>query len=305
MNKSNKIVITGASGFLGSHLLEKLMETESYRVFAFSSQPDKLKEKLGNKNVEYLYKNDIVGKYAEEILNDSVIVNCAYPRNYTGLEIATGLKYIKTVFESAVRNEAKAIINISSQSVYSQQRTEIATENTPICLENSYAVGKYAVELMLDSICRKADTKYTNLRMASLIGPGFNQRIINRLAIKMIQHEQITIVRQEKYMGFLDICDAVEAIMAIIKTPYLTWRPVYNVGNEKGYTVEHIYDVLASILKKKIVIDNPIVETGSEISTTAVSYGQLHDDTGYVPMVDLEESINNILAQLELGNTVL
>ena len=304
MNNNTKIVITGASGFLGSHLLERLKDDASYIVFALSSRPSELKEKIGGQNIEYLYKNDIVGESAGKIIRNSVIVNCAYPRNYIGSEIATGLKYIQTVFESAVKNEAEAIINISSQSVYSQQRKEIATENTPVCLENPYAVGKYAVELMLESICKQAEKRYTNLRMASLIGPGFNQRIVNRFAIKMLQNEQITVVRQDKYMGFLDICDAVEAVMSIILTPCIYWKPVYNVGNAKGYTVEQIYEVLASMLRDKIVVENPIIEKGSDTSTTAVSYGLLHDDTGFVPKVSLEGSINNILAQMDFRNNV-
>ena len=95
--------------------------------------------------------------------------------------IADGLKYIQSVFEKSVEGNAAVIVNISSQSVYSQKRTEAATEETPVCLESPYAVGKYAVELMLESICRGSKTRYTNLRMASLIGPGFDQRIVNRL----------------------------------------------------------------------------------------------------------------------------
>ena len=138
--------------FLGSHLVERLKDDEKYTVFALSSRPEELKEKIGGTAVEYLHK--VAFKDSGEFLEDAIVINCAYPRNSTGTVIADGLKYIQGVFEAAVENRAAAIINISSQSVYSQQRTEAATEDTPLCLESPYAVGKHAIELMLESICK-------------------------------------------------------------------------------------------------------------------------------------------------------
>ena len=299
MNISNNIVITGASGFVGRHLLERLNNTEGYKVFAFSSKPNELKAIISGNKIEYFYKDEISSSQISGILNNAIVINCAYPRNYNGMDIADGLKYIKNVFKSAVENRAKFIINTSSQSVYSQHRSYVATENTPLVLEDSYAVGKYAVELLLESICEGTDTKYTNLRMASLIGPGFDQRIVNRFAIKMMQHEQIKIFRQDKYMGFLDISDAVEAIMSVVENSDNHLRTVYNVGNAKGYTIEEIFNLLASILKKRMEVTDPIIEVGFDKSTSAVSYELLKNDTGFIPKVELDESIEKIVSYLE------
>ena len=58
------------------------------------------------------------------MMKDSIVISCAYPRNSTGTAIADGLRYIQIVFKTAMENGAAAINNISSQSVYSQQRTE-------------------------------------------------------------------------------------------------------------------------------------------------------------------------------------
>lgn len=294
MSNHKKIVITGASGFLGSHLLKRLKNNESYMVYALSSKHNDLKEKIGGDNVEYIHKDALNG----EIIRDSIVVNCAYPRNSTGTAIADGLKYIQKVFEAAVEGDAAAIINISSQSVYSQQRTEAATEETPVCLESPYAVGKYAVELMLGSICKKSKTSYTSLRMASLIGPGFDQRIVNRLAMKLMKQETITVVRQNKKMGFLDVEDAVNAIMAISKTPLSSWKSIYNIGNGIGYTTEEIYNAVASELSNRIEISNPLFEMGADETSTAVSFEKLKKDTGFVPTIDLNESVKRIVDQI-------
>ena len=296
MNNRKKIVITGASGFLGSHLAERLKDDEKYIVYALSSRPEALKAKIGGASVAFLHKDAF--KESGEFLRDAVVVHCAYPRNSTGTAIADGLKYIQGVFEAAVENKAAAIINISSQSVYSQQRTDTATEGTPVCLESPYAVGKYAVELMLESICRGSSTVYTNLRMASLIGPGFDQRIVNRFAIKILNNEPVTVVRQDKQMGFLDVEDAVTAILAVTEKSSIPLKRVYNVGNGKGYTVEAIYMAVAEALKERTEVSDPIIENGSDKSCTAVSYEALYADTGFIPVVDLKNSIERIIAQM-------
>lgn len=293
---TKKIVVTGASGFLGSHLVERLKDNENYCVYALSSHPEELASKIGGSNISFLHKDIVTG--GGDIFEEAIIINCAYPRNATGIAVAEGLKYIQSVFETANENKALAIINISSQSVYSQQRTEAATEKTPVCLENSYAIGKYAVELMLESICKGNNTAYMNLRMASLIGPRFDQRIVNRFAMKLLHGETITVVKQPKKMGFLDVEDAVSAIMAVADTSMDNWKHIYNVGNGQGYTVEEIYNAIAMEIKDKIEITEPIYETGTDVSSTAVAYKSLNIDTGYVPKIDLNESIKRIIACL-------
>ena len=295
---NRRVVITGASGFLGSNLIERIKNSDEYKIYALSSHPIELRSRVQGNRVEYYFKDAVLGAQASDILKGSIVVNCAYPRNSIGTDIADGLKYTQGVFESAVKYGAAGIINISSQSVYSQHRADVASEETSICIESPYAVGKYAVELMLESICRGTKTRFTNLRMASLIGPGFDQRIVNRFVMKIIKQEPVTIIRQDKKLGFLDVEDAVNAILAVCNMKNCSWQSVYNVGNGIGYTVEEIYSEVASIMKDKVEIKDAMIETGFETCTTAVSYDRLQKDTGFSPKIDLEESIKRIVAKM-------
>ncbi len=296
MSSRKKIVITGASGFLGSHLTERLKDDGGCEVYALSSRPEDLRERIGGSNIEYLRRDAIRDEAAAEMLAGAVVVSCAYPRNSTGTAIADGLAYIRTTFESAVEKGAAGIINISSQSVYSQKRTEEATEETAICLESPYAVGKFAAELLLESVCRDGGTMHTSLRMASLIGPGFDQRIVNRFLLSMLKGEPVTVMRQKKRMGFLDVEDAASAVLAVLNLPADVWKPVYNVGGGRGYTVEQIYDETASVLRERMDVANPVIEEGSDESSSVVGFDRLREDTGFVPEIGLNESIRRILA---------
>lgn len=292
-----KIVITGASGFLGSHLVERLKDDERYEVYALSSKPETLREKHGGANVEYLYKDALDAAMIE----NSIVVSCAYPRNSTGTAIADGLKYIQTVFEAAIKFKATAIINISSQSVYLQQRTEAATEETPVCLESPYAVGKYAVELMLESICKGSRTAYTNLRMASLIGPEFDQRIVNRFVKQAIETGSLTVKKNHQKFGFFDVEDAVSGIVSMLESDVKAWKPVYNLGREGAYTLVEIAETVRDVLRETKGIEIEIEVTDGNESGNSGLVCTLHsDDFGYKPQLSLEDSIRRIAAKLKV-----
>lgn len=301
MRNLKKIVITGASGFLGSHLVERLKGDKRYEVYALSSRSGELREKIGGNNIKYFHKDIVTSDLAREILKDAIIINCAYPRNSTGIAIADGLKYIQGVFESAVVNKAGAIINISSQSVYSQHRTKPATEETPLCLESSYAVGKYLVELMLESDCKGSVTRYTNLRMASLIGPGFDQRIVNRFVKQAYSGEVLHVVINDQRFGFLDIEDAVGAIISLIEREVILWRTLYTVGTGEGYSVKEIAESVKRVFEKLgLVFPEIDIKQDEKKGWTAVDYHQINMDTGFKPVYSLEKSIYRILTTFKI-----
>lgn len=302
MGSKKSIVVTGASGFLGSHLISRLKDDASYEVYALSSNPDLLKDRVGGENIHYLHKNDLFRDGANSFIENSVIVNCAYPRNSTGTVIADGIKYIQRVFEADVLNNARSIINISSQSVYSQQRTEPANEQTPVCLESPYAVGKYAVELMLESICKGHNTAYTNIRMASLIGQGFDQRIVNRFVKQGLETGSINVKNNNQRFGFFDVEDAVSGIAVMFDSDEKQWKHVYNLGSRGAYSLvdiaETVNKVICSESGKKIQIN---LTDGDESGSSELDSSLHADDFGFAPKISLEMSISRILNGLLIG----
>ena len=296
-----KLVVTGASGFLGSHLVERLKDDGRFAVFALSSQAEALQRRIGGGNIEYLHRDALLDERAGSIVPGAIIVNCAYPRASTGTAIAGGLEYIRGVFEAAVDNGARAIVNISSQSVYSPQRTEAATERTPVSLESPYAVGKYAVELMLESICRNRDTAYTSIRMASLIGPGFDQRIVNRFVKQALETGRLSVKRNEQRFGFLDIRDAVDGLVAMLGSEVCPWQPVYNLGGKGTYTLVEIAETVKNVVEGSHKAGQVAVIEGEAMSNSEID-GQLYASTfGYEARYSLADSVRWIVAHFCRG----
>lgn len=291
-----KIVITGSKGFLGDNLVDALQDNSKYIIYALSSQSDEAQNGNENENVQYYHKDAVFSDKGKVFLQNAIVINCAFPRNSTGTGMADGLRYIQKLFDCSREYNAQAIINISSQSVYSQKREEIASEKTPLCLESPYAVGKYSTELMLESACRSTKIAYTNIRMASLIGPGFDQRIVNRFVKQALEGQPLNVVKSQKRFGFLDVMDAVFGLISLIETPVVKWNPVYNLGNGISYSILEIADSVKHVFEENgLQFRGVNEETGDDFGNTGISYYLLHKDTEFEPKIDLNCSIQRIL----------
>ena len=293
--ESNRVVITGASGFLGRNLIKQLQKKGSCGIVALTSRPDELETTISDTNIQCFDKNIVYSEKAAALLQNAVVINCAYPRNSTGTDIADGLKYIQKVFDTSVESGAGAIINISSQSVYSAKRTAAATELSPVCLETPYAVGKYATELLLESICRGTVVNYTNIRMASLIGPGFDQRIVNRLVKAALETGVIEVDDDQQRFGFFDVEDASSGLCKILDYTNKTWKKCYNLGNNQAYTLKEIADAVVKVLTT--ADSSPIkviMRKGSKYGCTAVDADLFMSDFQFKTQITLEDSISKI-----------
>ena len=148
-------------------------------------------------------------------------------------------------------------------------------------------------EKMLNAIC--ADVPHTNIRLASLIGPQFSQRIINRLIQRALNGETLLINQSEQTFGFLDVRDATDGILSLLEIDKLKWRQVYNLGIMKAYSIADIVDVIKEVFKEKqITIPDIVYKQGIEKGTSAVSYLELSRDTGYKPRIQLKQSVEEI-----------
>ena len=170
------IAITGASGFLGINLIEELLKKDTNFILAFTSQKKTLENKFKNRHVNVFEREAF---FKVQLKDVDVLINCAFPRNNDNRQMAVGLKYVNDVLNHTVHCGVKTVINISSQSVYSQQKEHAADEYTELCLDSIYAVGKFASELLTNTICK--NIRHTNIRLASLIGPDFDQRLVNKM----------------------------------------------------------------------------------------------------------------------------
>lgn len=287
-----KVAITGASGFLGKEIIRLLLSKENNTIIAFTSQKVVLKDFFRNKNLIIYDRHNFRNG---QLNNVDVLLNCAFPRNNDGTQMALGLAYIKEVLQTSVEAGVKKVINISSQSVYSQKKDTPASENSNLSLDSLYAVGKYASELLTNTIC--SHIIHTNIRLASLIGPHFDQRVVNKMVDSALKYRKITILDGVQKFGFMDIVDAAKAIVHVMESDSNELDEVYNLGISSGYSLEDIANCIKSNFALKGIYINIDKSSNNVYVNSEVDNKKYCNKFGELITAPIEKTIDKIIRQ--------
>ncbi len=287
-----RLIITGAGGFLGHHLIENALK-ENLKVIALSSRPDRLKEHFYQEVGLSIFEKNAISYGEISFRHGDILVNCAYPRTNDNKSIADGLLYIRDLFINAESFGLESIINISSQSVYDENRDYAAKESDLLNLSSIYAVGKYSTELMAGMLNKKIHV--TNIRLGSLIGPNFNDRVINKMVLFAINNGYIEYFKNKKEYSYLDVEDAARGLLRVVETEPCEWKKIYNLGSDLHYTLEEIAYCIGDVLSElNIRVDlRPLVSQGE--GRLMVDSTLIKEVIGNYQLLSLKESIKKIV----------
>ena len=286
---------------MGTELLRQIPDTHFDKIVAVTSKRElPAQESFGDRLV--IVAPDDIEKNKEIFASADILLNCAFPRNVDGTSLAQGLAFIDAMFAAAASAGVGAVVNVSSQSVYSQHRSEPATEKTPLCLESKYAVAKYAVELLLEARCQ--GIPHTNIRMASLIGPGFDQRVVNKMVKKALAGERLSVQENGSRFGFLDVRDAAAGLLAVCKSNPATWKAVYNLGPDDFVSLTEIADcVYAAVCVGCIDQKTPLVAESDVAPVFSELYcDSFKSDFPWRQVHGLSDSVKSILNTMQAND---
>ncbi len=177
LKPKKSILITGAGGFLGSELTRELC-LNGYQVGAFDLSKALISEKFQALEQVTCFDIDDLKSGRLRLGNFDTLIHCAFARPHcTQKEIAESLRFTSELFGMAAMTQIASVINISSQSIYGTKQPPSRDESTPPMPETVYAQGKYASELMLETVHHiSRQTFITSLRLATLAG-GVKQNV--------------------------------------------------------------------------------------------------------------------------------
>lgn len=289
-----RVAITGASGFLGTTLIDHLLTDGSQTVVAFTSRPDRLRDRYPEAR-GLVVRDSADATDARALESVDLLVHSAFPRTMNREHTAQGLRYASAVFAASKQASLTAVINISSQSVYDPQRSRPATELDSPVLQSPYSIAKYSTELLLEAyvdLGRRLD-----IRLGSLIGPGFGQRIVNKLVGAGMDSGRLTIQGGSQTYNLLDVTDAARAISAVIANRLWQQHATVNIGAEHDVSLSSLAGEVVSVLHDHGYPDVGIDHTADEPSksSSALDSDLFVRSTGFRQTADLSASIAAII----------
>lgn len=244
--QNKRVLITGANGVLARNLIHNLM-TQDFDIYGLTRAIDFEKQ---IQNIKYYTINEFYEGKLDDIKFD-IVINCAFTQKMEAEAVSSSIEYTKKLFSKLVEMNVDSVINISTQRVYGDYREGRADENYPVNPSNVYALGKYFAEILAEIIFKGTNIKHTNLRIGSLIGTEYPDRIINKMIQIAKKTNTITVQNGKQQFGYVHVEDMAKAIAMFVSKDNKNWEPVYNIGSNEKITLLDIAEKIRDKMNKK------------------------------------------------------
>jgi len=242
-----KILVTGATGFLGAELIDYLSDKKSI-IFGISHTKnfDNIKKISLNNSKEldqFMSKN-----------NFNVVVHLAFIiQNDTPLKMYnSNCKTLINLLESCVKNGIKKFIFSSSHAVYGKTNYLPIDESHPTNPMTNYGITKLICEQIIQMYSNFYDIKVVNLRFTSIYGNNQSKiTIIPKIISSALENNTINLNNYKngfQVMDLLHVKDACKAIELACKSSNPS--NVYNIASGNPITINEIANNISKLTRK-------------------------------------------------------
>ena len=287
------ILVTGASGFLGHHIVKKLLNDPELVVIAIGGRPeDKCNPLPENSRLTFYTLDKLFTKHFNDI---DTVINCAFARSNDPNLLAQAFDFTEQLIKRIEEFKVKSVINLSSQGVYKRlPKGELSTEDSPVEPVDLYSMAKYATEKMFSI---SAIPYVTNIRLASLLMP---QRFLYYFVKKAKAGEPFNVTAPNQYAALLDVEDAATGLVAVVALDPEKRSNLYNLGIGTQYSLlDYAIRVKEIGLKFGYQTKFEIADNNVE-SNAGMDCSRIMNDTSWKPIVLINEMITNLYKGLEL-----
>lgn len=268
---TSNIVITGANGCLGKHLVNYLLSLESYSVYAVMRSPPK--HFMHHERLHYLYEDLRCSSFLKETCIDTpVIIHCAalLPRdNQPNEMLKVNVEGTQHVLEWAVNNNAKQFINISSGGVYGYRSDHYFLESEPVFPIGLYGETKWIAEQLVNVYRHHFGLNTVNVRLFFPYGAEYENGIIQLLRSSIKDGKPISIHCGGKpRINPIHIDDTVRAIEKIVAAPEKTGT--YNLAGYESISISELTEKISVMMGIDAKIKLTNVQQGDLMAATAL-----------------------------------
>lgn len=262
MENLQRVLITGATGFIGSHLTRKLIK-EEFEVGIIKRENSNLwriSDLIKNLSI---YDADLrdLHKVSEIISNfkPDVIFHLAtyYAVEHKSEEISlmvnTNVLGTINLLEASKKSNVKLFINTSSCFVYQESKNKLK-ENKNLNPLNLYALTKIQAEQACSFYTKKYGLRTVTFRLFPPYGPADHERRLIPYTIKtFLEEKKIRLTTGKQRWDFVYIDDIIEAYLKLLNIPSLPIKhEIFNVGTGNAVSVHEVISRLKEIIGSSI-----------------------------------------------------
>ncbi len=304
---SKRILVTGAAGFLGSHLCERLVE-QGHEVLGidnyFTGRRANVAHLLNQPNFE-LMRHDVTLPLFVEVDEIYNLACPASPVHYQHDPVQT----TKTSVHGAInmlglakRTGAK-ILQASTSEVYGDPEQHPQTEEywgnvNPIGPRSCYDEGKRCAETLFFDYHRQNGVKIKVMRIFNTYGPRMHPedgRVVSNFIMQSLTGQPITIYGDgQQTRSFCYVDDLIEGMIRLMNSPEEVTGPI-NIGNPGEFTIRELAEKVVEMVgadAELVFRDLPVNDPMQRKPDIAKARSIL----GWEPTISLEDGLEKTIA---------
>ncbi len=306
--KNKNILITGGTGFVGSHLVEELIQLGANVVttfqtinplsYFFTQELDKKTSMVNIDICDYEKVFDIVTKFNTDYifhLAAQPIVEVAYynPKR----TLYSNILGTVNILESArLFPKVKAVIVASSDKAYGKLEKGKYIENDPLRGDHPYEVSKSSADLICYSYFKTYQLPVVITRFGNIYGEGdlSFSRIIPGIIKSMLTNEPLLIRSDGKFVrDYLYVKDVVSGYIILLNNIRKIKGEAFNFGSDESLSVIEVLNLTQKLLSRKISYKILDIEK-NEIPYQSLNYSKIKKTLGWKPKHTLRDTMQNV-----------
>jgi len=306
--KKKSFLVTGADGFIGSHLVERLLEEGAkirafvlYNSFnswgwldTFSKKKLKKIEIFPGDIRDY---NDVLKAMngVDIVFHLAALIGIPYSYRSQGCYVDTNVKGTLNILQAARNIKIEKLIHTSTSEVYGTAQYVPIDEKHPINPQSPYAATKASADHLVLSFYRSFDLPVTILRPFNTFGPRQSARAVIPTIIAQVLTGTSTIKlgNLDTTRDFSYVTNTVDAFIKIAEEEN-TEGNVYNCASGREISIRGLVHMIGKILQKKLKIvcdESRLRPKESEVMRLVGDFKKLYTICGWQPKTSLEKGI--------------
>lgn len=310
--QQKRVLITGAGGFIGSHVAEELVKSGA-KVRAFI----RYNSRNGRGNLEELNQQllaeveiaagdlrdaEAIGQAVagcDLIFHLGALVGIPYSYKNPREVIETNILGTFNVLTAAREHEVSRVIHTSTSEVYGSARYVPIDEAHPLQGQSPYSASKIGADKLAESFYAAFGLPVVTVRPFNSYGPRQSARaVIPAMITQALTGGEIRVGNTDALRDFTFVTDTVAAFLAAAEAQQV-WGQVINVGSGSEISIGHLAAMIARIVNgsARIVLDQERLRPSrSEVSRLLADNTLAQQLLNWQPKVSLEEGLKRTVA---------